>query len=265
MSARTFDAKRFVKGIDLAGLPDHRPVHFGAPTPAARPKIPAPAVQPKSDETQALVVGSQVQVFDKSVDAALRTPIMESVLLAQLAAKKASQDAYEAWYPKYFDVLSNIGWVIQDRTFHVSGGHSREVDVHESVLALAASLLGGPATTAYQIVAATLAALQKLKEDSPSIALFRRETQQAQAASFQVSVAEKDGDGKVSVGFLAFRLNATASSTTVLFFKFKSEEARFEYNSARLGIVESVLTSVAPLIEEKVAQFVPGYVKAIEI
>ncbi len=252
-----FNAQKFVASVDLSGVPKHSRRYFG---PQPLRFIPNP------DENQSIVVGSQLQAFEKGLDERMRQAIQNSVLLAQLVAQmKAPPDDYETWYRTYFDVLSRIGWLIQEKSFNSFDSGAAQSDVHEAVLQLAATLMGGPATTAYQIVAATIGALQKLQEGNPAITIFSRETQHEQAAKFQVSVAEKESDGGLGVSLMAFRLQASTTVTQVLFFKFKSEEARLEHLSAKVGINQNVLEQVADAIADKVAKHIDGYVRMLEI
>src|SRR5205809_492971 len=70
-------------------------------------------------KNQAALVGSDIISFDEGVTAERREAIIDSSMLAQLVAKKQVADSTEmfAWYDSYFDTLSNIGWVIQERNF----------------------------------------------------------------------------------------------------------------------------------------------------
>lgn len=250
-------ARQFVASADLSGVPTHARRYLGPPPP---PFI------PRANESQSVVVGSELQSFGKGVDEATRRALQNAVLLAQLAAqKKARPDDYETWYRTYFDALSSIGWLIQERSFSSFDTKTKQADVHEAVLQLAAGLLGGPATTAYQVVAATLGALKRLKERDPAITIFSRETEHLQTARFQVSVAEEEGDGGLAVSLMAFRLRASTTVTRVLFFRFKGEEAHLEHLSARVGVNSDLLEGVADAIAGKVTRYVEGYVRTLEI
>lgn len=251
------DAERFVASIDLTGVPRHVRRHFG---------VQPPRFIPRPEQDQSIVVGSQLQGFTSGVDEKMRRAIQNSVLLAQLVAQKqVPLEDDVAWYRTYFDVLVRIGWLIQEQRFSVFDGGAAQSDVHEALLQLAASLMGGPEATAYQIVSATIDALQKLQEGNPAITIFRRETQHQQSARFQLSVAEEDGDGGLSVSLMALRLLASTTLTQVVFFKFKTEEAHLEHFAAKVCVNQDVLERVADSIAEKVASYVDGFVRTLEI
>ena len=145
------------------------------------------------------MVGSDVISFVSGVTAERREAIANSALLAQLVAKqKAGAGAsVEAWYDAYFDVLTNIGWVVQQKSFAVYHEESQSFAAHEAILAVAATLLGN-APTALALVKTTLDALKSMDADNPWITIFDRESQHAQTAHFQISLAEQRSEEHTS-------------------------------------------------------------------
>lgn len=215
---------------------------------------------------QAMVVGSDIVSFVKGVTPERREDIVNSSLLAQLAAKKKVEDMtkiYE-WYDAYFDVLINIGWVIQDRGFATYTEASENFEAHEAIIKVATSLLGPTAAT-LTVVKATLDALKSMSEDSPWITLFNRESQSANTARFQVTQAEQGDSDDFLVSLMAFGLKAKAELTQVLFFKFKSSEATLNHYSGKVTINSHVLSSVQEPIKEKIAEFANDYIKELPI
>jgi len=215
-------------------------------------------------KNQAAVVGSDIVSFVKGVTPERREDIVNSSLLAQLAAKKQVSDpgrVYD-WYNAYFDVLTNIGWSVQDRGFAAYSEASDNFQAHEAILKVAASLLG-PAATTLAVVQATLDALTSLSADSPWLAIFNRESQSAQTARFQVTLAEQGEDEQFVVSLMAFGIEAKATLTQVLFFKFKSSEASLKHYSGKVTINTHVLANVRDLIKTKVAAYAMDYIKAL--
>lgn len=213
---------------------------------------------------QAAVVGSDIVSFVKGVTPQRREDIINSSLLAQLAAKKKVSDPSRVydWYNAYFDVLMNIGWSVQDRGFATYSEASENFEAHEAVMKVAASLLG-PAATTLAVIRSTLDALKSMSADSPWITIFNRESQSAQTARFQVTLAEQGADDQFLVSLMAFGLEAKATLTQVLFFKFKSSEASLKHYSGKVTINTNVLTSVRDLIKDKIAAHAIDYIKAL--
>jgi len=74
-------------------------------------------------------------------------------------------------------------------------------------------------TCSLALVKTTLDALSSMDQHSPFITLFSRESQQAQAVRFQISLAEQSANGGLTVALMAFGLEAKTTLTQVLYFK----------------------------------------------
>jgi hypothetical protein len=238
------------------------------------PAGPSPALEAAAEETpafdfsaaknQAMVVGSDIVSFTKGVTPERRSDIVRSSLLAQLVAKKqvpAASDVYR-WYEAYFEVLINIGWVIQDRSFSTYSEVSDNFEAHKAILKVATALLG-PTAAALVVVQATLDALQSMPENSPWITLFNRQSQSAKSAKFQVTLAEQAENGEFLVSLMAFGLTATSTLTQVLFFKFRSSDVSLKHFSGKVTIDSEVLHGVREAISQKIDKFVKSYVEAL--
>jgi hypothetical protein len=249
------NASKFVAELDLTDVPTHGKEYLGGGL---------PRFIPKDGEAQAVVVGSQVQAFTSGVDAKTRDALKNVMLLAQLAAtKKAADDDVEGWYDTFLEVLSNTGLTLEEISERRSADTASQADVNKIILELAASLLGGVATTAYGVVVAALEALQKLEANSPTVTIFRRETHR-ESGRFQVSLAEEDGKG-LAVSLVAFRFDSSVTKTQVLFFKFKVEEANVAHQWAKLSVADETFDGVAPLIAQKVRKYADGYVRQLKV
>jgi hypothetical protein len=244
-------ALRYVSGLELParkGYESLETVNYGFDT----------------TKNQAMVVGADIVSFVQGVTPERREDIVNSSLLAQLAAKKRVSDPKQIydWYNTYFDVLTNIGWVIQDQGFATYSEQSEGFEAHEAILKVATVLLG-PTATALAIVTATVNSLKSMSSDSPWITLFNRESQSANTARFQVTLAEQTNDDQLLVSLMAFGLEATATLTQVLFFKLRANEATLKHYSGKVTINAHVLSNVRDAIKKRIAGFAKGYVEAL--
>jgi hypothetical protein len=242
--------------LDLSGVPTRAPKFVG------------PGVQPaglNASPDQSLIVGSDIVSFADGVTAERRAAITDSALLAQLVANKKVPDPaqIDLWYEAYFDVLTHLGWVLQDRGFSEFEASSRQADVAVAILDVAAAIFGGTATAAYAIVKATLDRLQRMYKLSPWITLFERESHHANTARFQVSLAHSAEAGDFLVTLMAFSLQAKSDFSQVLVFKFKEDAATLKHYSAAVSINDHVLAGVAEQVKAKVAAFTQGYIKSL--
>jgi len=249
-------ARDFVGKLELPAPPPPRPA-------AARALAP---FNFEAAKDQAIVVGSDIVSFVKTVTPQQRRDIVNALLLAQLVAKKAvpepgTLDQIRAWYERYFDVLSNIGFAIQEKDLRKYNQKGDGFEVHEAILEVAAVLLG-PGSTALAVLTATLKALQKAGGNQPWITLFNKESQFANAARFQVSTVDGDANGAL-VFLSSFALEATANLTQVLFFKFRSNDVTIEHSSGKVSIDAQVLAAVREEIAAKLIKHTSEYVAGL--
>lgn len=218
-----------------------------------------------NEAQQAMVIGSDIVSFVSGTDSSLRTAIMHSTLLAQLAAnrKVSTRNDIRKWYDAYYDVLTQLGWIIQDRGFSEHNEASNDFEAHQAILSIAASAFG-PSSTTLAVVESTLESMKKMAQGA-WMTIFQNESQAAKAARFQVTVAEPATSGGAFVSLMAFELTATVRLTQVLFFKFRSTDVQLRHSSGRVAIDENLLTAIAPAIAKKVNDYVETYVEDIPI
>ena len=136
------------------------------------------------------MVGSGVFSFAQGVTTEVRQAISDSALLAQLVAnKKTSAEAQPLdWFKSYSEVLENIGWTLQEKSWVDYSGSGTAVEVHEKIIEVMTAALA-PSAAALAIITATMNALKSMNADSPWITLFSRESQKAKIARFQIGRA----------------------------------------------------------------------------
>lgn len=243
-------ARDFVVGVELPPPPS---------MPLARAK--AQPLEFIKEKTQALVVGSDVISFVRGVSPERRQDLANASLLAQLVANKQVTDPsdLQGWYEAFFDVLTNLGFLVQDRQLATYIEKSADFEAHEAILKVAATLLvGTPA--AFLVIKTTLEAL---KTDGPWLTLFTRESQSAKTAKFQVTLAQEGEGDQFLVSLMAFTLQAESTLTQVLLFKARSNEAILKHCSAQVSINPTILAGVRAEIARRLEQHVAAYVAAL--
>lgn len=223
-----------------------------------------PPVVFESVKRQALVVGSEIVSFEPGISAEMRTAISDSALLAQLVAKRKVPDPKDIykWYDEYFDVLSNVGWVIQDKQFNEYQEDGEGFEVHQAILNVAAVVLG-PVPGALAIITGVLNGLQSMNPDSKWITIFNRETKHAESARFQIMMVHNDESDSTIVTLAAFGIKAEASTTQVLFFKWKASEAELRHYSGALSLNKNAVAGVSGRVAERVGAFQDDFFAAL--
>lgn len=236
------------------------------PPPPPRTRSAADSVDEalQAGKAQAAVVGSDLVSFATRVAPQWRQDLMNCSLFAQLCAKAEVPDPKRIfdWYDAYFGALQQLGWMVQDQGFAVYVETSQNFSAHEAILKVAEGLLM-PSMGSVALVKSTLDALASLDQNSPFLTLFSRESQQASAARFQVSLAEQAADGGLSVALMAFGLEAKTTLTQVLFFKSLASQATLRHCSGKVSINTGLLEALRPDLEEQLKDHARSFIRKL--
>lgn len=265
-------ARQFIAGLEL---PEVKHIEFGvfdksfgveAPGTPVEAGKPAPFFDFDAHKNQAVAIPSEIISFAKGVTVERRKDISNCALLAQLAANHQVKDPtqIEKWYDAYFEVLANLGWVIQDKGFSSHEEKAEGVEAHEVILKVATTLLGS-APTALAIVTSTIQAMKDMDKDNPWITIFDREIKKAMEAKFQIALAEEGENGQFLVNIMAFSLKAKSNLTQILFIIIRKDEVNFKYLSSKVTISDEVLNGVRDLVEKKLIDRTRGKIGLIDI
>jgi hypothetical protein len=254
MKTHAVDIDRSRRFVRAAQLP---------PAPPPQRAAPIADAALEAGKAQAAVVGSDVVSFATHVAPQWRQDLINCSLFAQLWAKAEVADPTRIfdWYGSYFNA-QQLGWMVQDQGFAVYVETSRDFSAHAAVLKVAEGLLL-PAAGALALVKTTLDALASMDADSPFLTLFSRESQQASAARFQISLAEQTDDGGLAVALMAFGLEARTTLTQVLFFKSLASQATLRHCSGKVSINTALLEALRPDLSEQLKDHARSFVRSL--
>jgi hypothetical protein len=216
----------------------------------------APSTPFEAGAAQATIINSGVVAFPANTPVEIRQAVADSMLFAQLYADHEVSDRndVESWMNTYFAALPKLGWVLASDSGADTEENAQGSELHQKILEFLAVALG-PATTALALVTSALLSLQAMGAGSPWITLFNRRAKDARAAGINVTHAEADGTGNVSLKGAGFRVQANQQITQVLFFKFTSNAAKLYRRTVEMTMVSRTLTELAPDIHGRVAQY----------
>jgi hypothetical protein len=256
MAGNGSKARGYVKSIDLRGTPRYLVRQSAAMEPSE---------VFDAAKAQAQVVGSSLLSFAQGVTPDTREAISQSALFAQLIANKRSsaQQQPTEWYGIYQEVLTNIGWVLQDSGWTDYTAKGTAVEVHQKIIEVLTAALG-PSAAALAIIKSAVDALAAMTPETSWLTIFSRESQRAEIGRFQVGLVESGEADDVYVSMLACLIQAKNSVTQILFFKFKDQNAMFKANSAKVSINRKSLADLEPEIRAKVRAYQLDYVSSIK-
>lgn len=219
-------------------------------------------------QQEAAVVGAQLAEFSQGVPAPLRAAVADCLLLAQLAANKATAANPDlmAWYRKYVEVLQGTGWLVESMSLQQRDVGDRNAGVHKAILPVLTAMLG-PAAAAASVVVSVLKGLQEMDQDNPWITVFNRASQHASGAKLQFGFVAMDPNdpAAVQIKLLAVAVDARRTITQVLFFKFSDDKASLKSADTQLGIAVSRLTSIQQAVADRVQPFLLDNISKLEL
>ena len=214
---------------------------------------------------QAQVVGSGVFSFAVGVDDEVRAAISDSSLLAQLVANKKVNSEKDpiGWFKAYSEVLENVGWVLQDKSWDDYTSSGIAAEVHQKIIeVMTAALAPSPATLL--ILAATVRALQAQDPTSSWMKIFSRETQKARMAKFQIGLVEKGERDDLFVSLIACVVESKIDITHVLFFNYRTAKATFEARTEKVSINRASLTALHDDVLARTRAYQRAFLSSIE-
>jgi hypothetical protein len=241
--------------------------------PAPPPRVPSrggespAAAEAVTGSSRALAVGSQFTEFASDVPPDLRSELVSTFLVAQLAANAHVENIKgtpKDWYDRYCMVLATTGWDVNvpvETVVDVSG--SRREVYHELVPILGAAL---GAVAASSTLMALFKGLGTLARDLRWIELVNRASRQASANLFQVGYVEIPAGGKPPRTTLTwFDLQAEQVVTQVLFFRSTGARATLKHRTVTMNLNEPVFQRVKGLVAERIQEHLDACIAAVEL
>lgn len=247
---RLAKSRKFIDSLELAENP-------------AIEKLASKALNLRDQPPQAFVNDGSVQAFVSGMSEKLRHDVLNSTLLAQLAATKKFdrfRDS-ENWYKFYREVLENVGWVIQAFDFTKFETSGDTFSVASDVIGVLLAICTGDESA---LVQSALNAVKNMTDGDSRLVLFETESHSTNQGSFQISAAAED-KGLAVLKFGGFRFDSSQNVTRVLFFSFSSASASLFKGAQTVVLNDDVYSKVRADIVTKLGDKAKKYIKDIEI
>ena len=215
-------------------------------------------------QTDAYVDGSSVVSFVGNVDSTARSDVLNSTLLAQLAANKKYDRFKDAksWYKMYVSVLKRVGWFMSDfLDFKQYGVRDATVRVSDVMLMLIRSITRDPEVEAIQ------AALDALNSPANThwYDVYASNSSSANMGNTQILVCNQGSSGELTVGMSGFQLFGISSNERWLWVKYQSAQCAL-FSSAQFANFNSdVYEKVRQAVIEKLGDNAEMYVGSLGV
>ncbi len=223
----------------------------------------AAAAEDHDGEASGYVADGSLVSFVSDVGTQAQQDVLNSTLLAQLAANKKYDrfEDTENWYKMYVEVLGKIGWVIESFDFQKYSKSGDTVRVQDVVI----KLLGAIATqNGMAIFGETLEALEALSDDDGRLVLFDSQGEDLGKGNFQAGIANET-NGVVSFSVGAFHFTSEEHTTRFLWFGYSSTRMKLFQSNQQATLNESVYDQVRKAVIDKLGDSAETYIGDLEI
>ena len=216
-----------------------------------------------NSEGSASVDAGSLMSFVDDVKGQQRSDVLNSCLLAQLAANKKydREKDTENWYKFYSEVLQNIGWVIQDFKFSkmTYSGASFEPS---ALMLLAMEALCSPSQ--YAVLKLAISAIRSLSTDHRASRIFEASTHSSANGNFQLGTCAQEGD-QVTMALGGCFFSSTKTSISILFSNFDSAGIDAYSGTQAVTLDNDIYRRVRQAVIDKLGDNASKYVADLDI
>jgi hypothetical protein len=218
----------------------------------------------KDGGTQSFMTDKSIVSFVAGVNASTRADILNSLLLAQLAANKQVPDPDQVldWYKAYIGVLSRLGgWVVEAKGSDAFKLDGTLVEVQAAIISLLTKAFG---QDYIDIIKDTLDAISKLSSGDGRIEAFDKNTRGNKQGVFQMGMAVET-NGAVVLQLGSFMIETSDKTTTILFVKFDKNSTLVDYFTHKATFANASYGAIRDQVVAKLGLKASQYVDEIEI
>ncbi|VDC02114.1 unnamed protein product [Peniophora sp. CBMAI 1063] len=214
------------------------------------------------NEESALVNDGVCSSFAANITGQMKADVMNSVLLAQLAAnaKFNRQTQVDEWYDEYRKVLETVGWIVERFALDKINNTDDYGDVSALVLDIAKAILS---PNELPLLVKTIDSL-KSGANKDAYRLYNNSAKSAQSANFQVGTVVSSGDDPV-FKLTAHTFSASIEVLDILFFSFGSSSVSFRAGYQAMTLNSSFYAKVREAVLEKLGNTVQDFIANINL
>jgi hypothetical protein len=224
----------------------------------------ATPVEIADDAKAGYVNAGSLVSFVAGMTAQNKSDVLNSTLLAQLAANKKfkREEQPREWYEFYREVLERgCGWVVPAWKFAEFKAEGATFSVDEVVLKI---LKAFATQNDIAVVMETVEALKSLADKDRRLVLFERTTHTSRNGNFQIAAsAESDGVAVMKIGSFYFTTSQTV--TRILWMEFKGTDTSLYQAGQTCELNSEVYAKVREAVVRKLGDNAYKFIAEIEI
>ena len=212
---------------------------------------------------QSFMNAKSVVSFVSDINGQRRDDVLNSVLLAQLAANKQfpGDDQSLEWYKEFVKVLNNLGWDIEAAEFSHFESKDDVFEVENVIIDILLTAFGG---TFINVITKTLNAIKGLADGNGKITVFEKNTHSLSKGAFQIGLAKED-NGVVSLQIGTFLITSSNEIKRILFFKTSKDKTSLDYCSRTGTLNEVIYGKIRDSVVDKLGGKVTEFIAEVDI
>ena len=231
---------------------------------ALRTEAVAATELPMDGTKQSFVDAGALMSFTERLTRQHREDVLNGTLLAQRAADAVADRTKqeEAWYRKYVEVLSHIGWVIQSFNFQRYTMQGKSFFINKALLDIVKDLLS---KDELGHIEHTIESLGN-DDNQPWWHVFSKESSgPSENGNFQVCPCHQDESGQVIMVLGAFYFQGSETNHRWLWFHHNSSKMHFFSSTQICTLDEDVYAQVRHKIKEVLGKESNDYIGALHL
>ncbi|MBO0935829.1 hypothetical protein J2I47_04645 [Fibrella sp. HMF5335] len=201
--------------------------------------------------------------FVSDVNGQRRSDVLNSVLLAQLAANKKFPDENQLvdWYKTFVNVLMNLGWAIQGAEFATFEANDTVFEAENAIISILSAAFGGSFMV---VITKTLDAIKGLSDSNGKITVFEKNTHSLSKGAFQIGLVS-EANGALSLQIGTFLVTSTNEIKKILFFKSTKDTTQLTYCSRTGTLNEDMYATIRTQVQDKLGSKMTEFIAEIEL
>jgi hypothetical protein len=215
------------------------------------------------NKNSAWVNDGSIVTFTDDVNIQHQQDVLDSTLLAQLAANKKHDrvEDPENWYKFYKEILENIGWVINTWNFEEYHASGSTFIVDEVIMEILGTIATGKEL---DVVKVAISTLKSLANSDNRLVLFNESSYKISKGNFQV-LSVSENNNIVSINTSLFYFSSTQTVVKLLLFSFSSSKTKLFKGSESVTINDVIYGQVRNSITTKLGTTPSAFLVNIDI
>lgn len=246
------DPVKFVRDLEFEDAREAFPIQRGGQAPDMVEGV-----------EQSFMNAKSLVSFVSDINGQRRSDVLNSVLLAQLAANKKFPDENQLvdWYKTFVNVLNNLGWAIQGAEFSSFNAEGTVFDAENAIISILSAAFGGSFMV---VITKTLDAIKGLSDSNGKITVFEKNTHSYSKGAFQIGLVS-EANGALSLQIGTFLVTSKNEIKKILFFKSSKDITQLNYCSRTGTLNEEIYAKIRTQVQDKLGGRMTEFIAEIEL